>query len=162
MYKFTRRSSRRTIRQSLQVKMVVFALLSVPIATVLAYLPHVIKGSILSKHGKYDNKKPRAKPSVDEKTDELITRLTGAHNNQLESLGVYAGAIASATAVGVSPVALGNAAAVYIGARSAYVAAYIAPQVGNGAPRSLSFSASFATIMWIWFAAAAKAAKKDE
>lgn len=66
------------------------------------------------------NKKLRAKTEVDEKTDALVVRLASAHTNQLESLGVYAASIAAASAVGVSPVALGNAAAVYVGARSAY------------------------------------------
>lgn len=142
--------------------MVVFALLSVPIATGLAYLPHVIKEIVLMKHNKFDNTKPRGDESVDEKTDQLVTHLSASHNNQLESLGPYAAGVAAATAVGVAPAVLANATATYVGARVAYCIAYMAPQICDGVPRSLSWCGAMGAMIWIWVAAATKNDEEEE
>lgn len=137
--------------------MSVFAIYSVPIAAGLAYLPYVAKAVILHRNNAYDNKNPRASQIADPlkaETSALCTRLGNAHNNQLETLGLYAAGIAAGTAVGVPPTTMTKIARMYVGSRTAYVAAYTAPQYLDGNIRSVTWTASLAAALWTFFAAA--------
>lgn len=142
------------------------AILSVPAATFLAYAPMLARKLILGKHGQHDNTKPREEPTVKsagggdgkkgvpEHIYDLVTRLKSCHYNQLEMLGLYAGAVAVAVAARVEPATLTRLTGWYIKSRIAYTLAYAAPQVAGGALRSLSFFASISSCFMIYYAAA--------
>ncbi len=142
--------------------MVVFALLSAPIAIGLAYLPQIVKNAILNKNNAFDNKNPRAETSVSPKVDKIVARCKGAHNNQLETLGPYTAGVAAAIAVGVPGAKIDKIAKLYVGSRVAYNVAYISPQVLEGAPRSLSWLSAIGSVVWLWLAAVAKAEEKEK
>lgn len=140
-----------------------FALISVPIAIGLAYIPIFTRGAILHKNKKYDNEDPRAVPSLgDEEKDKLMKDLGNCHNNQLETLGPYSAGIAAAAAVGVNACLLNSIATSYIASRGAYLVAYTSIKSGKGYPRTGAFAAAMTSIVWLWVAAAAKAAKSDD
>ena len=141
--------------------MVVFALLSAPIALGLAYVPVFVRAAILTKHKKFDNTKPRTEVKINAKVDELVKRCNGAHNNQLETLGPYTAGIAAAVAVGVPGGKLASIAKTYVGSRIVYNAAYIAPQILEGAPRSLAFFGAIGSVIALWVAAAVKAGETE-
>lgn len=147
------------------------AIMSVPVATFLAYAPIVARKLILAKYGEADNTKPREEPTV--KSDvrdtsnkserkqgipehiyEIVTRLKSCHYNQLEMLGLYAGGIAVAVAVRVQPETLSRLSSWYIKSRLAYTLAYAAPQIAGGALRSATFFAAAGSCIMIYYAAA--------
>lgn len=127
-----------------------FAVLSVPLATLLTYVPHFARVTLQQAQQKYDNTAPRAPlpPSG------LLHRLNCAHVNQLETLGLFAAGVAASVARGKGESLNDAFAAWYLAARAAYVVAYAAPQVAGGGARSLAFGASLAAIMSIWIRAA--------
>ncbi len=139
-----------------------FALISVPVACGLAFIPHFVKVIFLTANSSYDNKDPRAlnnqTKTLSPSSSAFVTRLTSAHVNQLEMLGMYAAGIAAGTAVGVSPNTMTQIAGLYIAARIGYVIAYAAPQVGNGALRTIAFGGAIGATLWAWFEAAGKVA----
>lgn len=138
-----------------------FAILSVPIAAGLAYAPHFMRAFLCAVKSKMNNKFPRdhdlQHKSLSPSDRQLAERLANSHKNQLETLGFYAAGIAVAVASRVPVPQLNMLAGVYVGARVAFSVAYAAPQVANGAIRSLSFVACLGTIVKIWLAAAAAA-----
>lgn len=106
------------------------------------------------KEGKYDNAKPRAHQDQHEAFSEerqaFLDRLVACHVNQLETLGVYAGGVAAAALFGNDNTAIIVLCAIYLAARTAYVAAYVSPQVFGGYLRTLCFVFSLASISLIW------------
>lgn len=137
---------------------------SVPIATGLAYIPHFVRGVIISKFGKLDSAKPRDESgttSMPKHLQELAIRLKNCHFNQLESLGLYAGAVAVAVAANVPPSTMHRLTSWYLKSRLAYVLAYSAPQVAGGMLRSLSFVASITSCILLYAAAANTASISD-
>ena len=143
--------------------MTVFAYISVPIAVALTYLPHVTKVFIMTAHKAYDNRKPRDVESqlkaMPEGKRELVARLSAIHNNQFETLGVFAGGVAAAAAANVNSTVLTTLTAVYIGARSVYIVAYAAPPVLFGLVRALPFVASLGSATGLWIAGATQMGK---
>lgn len=136
-----------------------FPLFSVPIAFFLCYVPHGVRAYVAAKAGVLDNKEPRQMENslsqLDKSKRDLINRASGAHNNQLETIGVYAAGIVANSAVGVPSddwqfIAL---AAAYIAVRVAYIAAYLGPPVLNGYLRSLVFAAVVIIIILVWIKA---------
>lgn len=143
------------------------AILSVPAAAFLAYAPMLARKIILLKYGELDNAKPREEPRVKGEDEggegkrgvpvhmyELATRLKACHNNQLEMLGLYAGAVGVAVAARVAPDTLNRLTGWYVKSRLAYALAYAAPQVAGGALRSSAFIAASVSCIMIFYAAA--------
>lgn len=134
-----------------------FALASVPMAAGLAYFPHIAKVFILRYHGVHRRTHPRESVSTKSlAVDELVGRLKNAHFNQLESLGVYAGGIAAATAMGVSPDIVKHYAMMYVVSRAAYIVVYALPQGIFSFGRSGTFVAAWYAIVKLWLAGAAQ------
>lgn len=131
---------------------------SVILAILLAYFPHFFRVALVMLSGQYDNAKPRAySDQHDTFSDEkraLLTRLASAHNNQLETLGVYAAGVTAAFFSGSSRTLLNVMSAVYIGARVVYIAVYAMPQVASGYIRSLTFVVCLSSVFVIWGIAA--------
>jgi len=142
--------------------MVVFALISVPISVCLAYVPYQIKEIVFRRKKLYDNTNSRNNPTIDPETDELVRNLDGCHFNQLESLGPYAGGIAAATACGVGARTLTAISATYVGARTAYIFAYLNNTKMRGYHRTLAWSVAMGAIFWAWIAAAIKKDAEDD
>lgn len=153
------------------------AILSVPKVSVLAYAPILVRNGILVFHGKYDNGAPRSEPEARESPSQpsegtserqaksggkaitahtrgLLVRLKSSHQNQLEMLGLYAAAVALAVAVRVDSDTVTRLTGWYVKGRIAYTLAYAAPQVANGALRSLAFFASCIPCVMLYFTAA--------
>lgn len=141
------------------------AIWSVPIATAVAYLPVFVRKAIVAVKGKLNNKRPRDEDlhlsGMPKDLQELAMRLKNCHLNQLETLGLYAAAVAIGVAVRVPPQTLNRLTGYYIKSRVAYSFAYAAPQVGNGIVRTLTFLGSLASIMMLC-AAAAETASSDQ
>lgn len=133
-----------------------FSIFSVLIAIILAYIPHIIRVVILRKAHAYDNTHPRisAFPSLSPARRELVTRLSSAHANQLETLAMYASGILAAHLAMVPTSTINFWAAVFIIARIAYVIAYISPQIADGNFRTLAFVFCLTAICSLWNAAA--------
>ena len=131
---------------------VVFAILSVQICALLAYIPHFVRIFLLRKT--YDNTRPRdvelAEKSQSEWRRELAERLYGSHKNQLETIGVYAAGVATALGVGVRSTRLIIVCAVHLGVRVLYNIVYALPQYLNGVPRTIVFVASVASMIAVY------------
>ena len=138
------------------------AIWSVPVVTALAYAPHFIRQAIVTRFGKADNTRPRDKDAQMAGTPKemraLAERLAGCHANQMETLALYAGAVACAVAARVPPDQLALLSGYYVRARVAYFCAYTAPPVAGGALRSLTFMGTITTIIMLYGAAANAAA----
>lgn len=134
------------------------AIKSVPLVWVLSSVPLVIRTLIIRFKGNFDNSKPRDRKGqevgLSPDLQKVATRLLGAHNNQLETLGFYAGAVAVAVAAKVPPETLSKLTGYYIKTRIAYNVAYAAPQVAGGIFRSLTFLSGIAVTTMLYFAAA--------
>lgn len=131
---------------------------SVPAAALLAYVPISVRAFLVSRHGKFNNKRRRdyaaETANMPKHLQELALRLKGSHENQLEMLGLYAGAVAIGVATRVPAPELARLTSWYIKCRIGYNLAYAAPQVGNGVLRSLTFFASMTSCILIYSAAA--------
>lgn len=135
-----------------------FPLLSVPCAFVLAYVPHVMRAALWRRLGIFNNVSPR---SVADKLDDLpagqadlLRRLGGAHNNQLETLGMYAAGVVACVARGRDDWQLIALTASYLAVRVAYIVLYAGPPVAGGYLRSLAFGGVLGIIMLMWVKAA--------
>lgn len=84
----------------------------------------------------------------------LLTRLLGAHQNQLELLGTYAAGIVANVARGKDDWLLVILSGLYIALRCAYVVIYAGPQVMGGYLRTIIFLMIFSLIFVIWIRAA--------
>lgn len=144
-------------RQALSMALI-NAVWSVPICVGLTYLPHFVRAAICFSSKALDNRRPRDLEGQLKRLDPgkaaLVGRLAASHNNQLETIGVYAAGVAAAVATKVPAPQLNKLATVYVTARVAFNIAYAAPQVLGGMPRSLSFMFSMGSCLAIWFAAA--------
>lgn len=133
-----------------------FPIFSAFIATILVYVPHVIRVKIATEAGKYDNKDPRNNDALQQMTAkdrDLQRRLLGAHQNQIETIGMYVAAIVANIARGNEGWLTNMLAALYIGLRIAYIAAYAGPPIANGYLRSLLFFGCFSVILSLWITA---------
>ena len=78
-----------------------YSLYTLPVAVVLAYTPHVLKGSIvISQTGRWNNISPRS--NVDKAEKQMTQaafrkskRCEAAHQNGLESFSIFACAVVS-------------------------------------------------------------------
>lgn len=143
------------------------AIWSVPQAMALAYVPHVVRGIVISRYGgKIDNTKPRAAEdqtsNLPKNIQDLTTRLKNSHVNQLETLGVFAGGVAVCLAVQMPAETLVKLTSNYLKSRLAYTLAYAAPQVAKGGLRSLSFFACIGSLIMLYSAAAKTVAVGSE
>ncbi|KAI0561517.1 Membrane associated eicosanoid/glutathione metabolism-like protein [Gracilaria domingensis] len=131
---------------------------SVILAGILAYIPHGIRVSLVMKNGRFDNSAPRdhegQKSSLPEEKREFMLRLLGCHNNQMESLGVYAAGVAANLAFGDSKTLLNVFTALYIVFRVIYLIVYSLPQYAGGYLRTAAFVGCLAMIISIWSNAA--------
>lgn len=138
----------------------VATILSVPISSVLAYIPHFSKVFVL--RSSFDNTRPRdvdgAMKGVPKERAELAMRLHSAHANQLETLGIFGAAVATCVAVGAPLPRVTAASWTYVVARLAYNMAYAAPQIANGIPRTFTFVLSLSSMGWLWVEAIRTAA----
>lgn len=133
-----------------------FPLLSVVIAVILVYVPHVWRVTIARKQGKYDNTNPRATEQfseMSEKQASLQRRLLGAHNNQLETIGVYASGVVANVARLKTDWKLVTLCALYIAFRVIYILAYAGPQYIGGYLRTLVFFFCIIVLFLLWIMA---------
>lgn len=136
-----------------------FPLFSVPLAFILCYVPHAIRVVVATKAGLYDNVQPRKiqerLDQADPQTRHLIASASGAHNNQLETIGVYAAGIVANSAVGVArdDWQFITLAIAYLALRVAYIAVYLGPPVLGGYLRSAVFAGVQLVIFLIWIKA---------
>lgn len=133
-----------------------FPLFSVLIAFLLAYVPHVWRVIIARGQGKYDNTNPRATEQFSELSEDqasLQRRLMGAHNNQLESIGVYASGVVANVARDKTDWKLITLCALYLAFRVCYILAYAGPQFIGGYLRSLVFLLCIIVLLLLWILA---------
>ena len=136
-----------------------FVFFSVPLAALLAYLPHFARVAVLARHKAFDNRNPRDMASkISDRAPkgdrELASRLSSAHQNQMETLGLYAAGIAVAVATKTDTAVISRYATAYIVSRILYILAYAAPPVLAGRMRGLPFTAALASVLALWFVAA--------
>ncbi|CAG8500123.1 4849_t:CDS:2 [Paraglomus occultum] len=142
-----------------------YSLFTLPVAVVLAYAPHFLKGSIVvGQTGKWNNISPRS--NVD-KAEKMMTqaafrkakRCEAAHQNGLESFSIFAGAVIAANYANVSNVTLNIASWSYVLCRMIYNYVYIngeSQAVGN--LRSLIWFISFLIPSYLYVLAAGSVA----
>lgn len=144
--------------------MVNVSLFSVTAAGILAYIPHIMRVILATRAAAWDNGNPREQPSLQEKlTPEqysLYTRLSAAHSNQLETLGLYAAGIAAAYAAGSSQAFMNSIAGVYVFTRILYVIVYALPPIAGGYLRTAVFFPALASIIVLWTEAARQVVSK--
>lgn len=137
------------------------AIWSVPVAWGLAYLPIAVRAIVVGRFGKLNNSKPRdidgQTSKMPDQMKELADRLRSCHLNQIETLGYYAAGVAVAVAAHVPAANLVRLTGLYIKSRIAYSFAYAAPQVANGALRTIAFVSAMVSIGMLYAAAAESA-----
>lgn len=111
-------------------------------------LPYVLAG-IGSYHkgkqlGKVDNNNPRAQAA---QLTGAGARAVAAQQNAWEALAVFTASLAAAFFAGVAPASLGTPALVFVAARIAHAACYLADLA---TARSLTFAVGFAMCVWIF------------
>lgn len=134
-----------------------FPLFSVLVAFSLCYVPHVIRVRIGKKFNTYNHTNPRDTAKFTERMSpaqaDLQRRLLGAHNNQLESIGMYAAGIVANIARKPNDWLIHFLSAFYVMSRIVYIMVYMQPQVANGYLRTFVFGFCFFTIFAVWIRA---------
>lgn len=131
-----------------------FPLFTVPIATILCYVPHVARVILAKQANAYDNKDPRNSDTAGTLSAQqamLQKRLLGAHQNQLETIALYAAAVvANIARKPQDSWVLNLLTALYITFRAVYIAVYASPPFLGGYLRSIVFAACFSIIFALW------------
>lgn len=140
------------------------AILSVPIALGMALAPIVVRAVVITfKGGKMDLSRPRDREGqvkgMSLGMQQLADRLLSSHNNQLETLGYYAAGVAVAVAVKVPVERLNLITGYFLKCRFAYNLIYAAPQVANGALRTIAFLGAMISCGMLYTTAADTAMK---
>ncbi|KNC96113.1 uncharacterized protein SPPG_08502 [Spizellomyces punctatus DAOM BR117] len=108
-----------------------YSLYGLPVAIVLAYVPHVVKGAIITKSlGKYNNVNPRSQlekvqSRMTKASYEMAKRADAAHHNGLEIFPIFAGAVLAGNFAGLPNSTLNKYSAVFLTARFFYNFVYI-------------------------------------
>src|SRR5688572_3440984 len=103
-----------------------FPIFTIPLAIFMTYSPHFIRGFItLHASGKWTNFQPRHQnnaqtSTLPPKAAERVKCCQGAHNNGLETLPIYIGAILAASYSNVEHDLVSRYAAFYVVSRLAY------------------------------------------
>ncbi|KAH7887099.1 hypothetical protein F5I97DRAFT_1105039 [Phlebopus sp. FC_14] len=103
------------------------ALYSIPAVWVLAYVPAFLKNATITRAAGWDNVAPReniARVRDAEKT-ALIKRMDGAHQNGLEILPLWIGAVLAGTATHLDTRTMNVSAVSFITLRALYVYVYV-------------------------------------
>eukprot|EP00419_Tripos_fusus_P045646 CAMPEP_0172831390 /NCGR_PEP_ID=MMETSP1075-20121228/22940_1 /TAXON_ID=2916 /ORGANISM="Ceratium fusus, Strain PA161109" /LENGTH=157 /DNA_ID=CAMNT_0013673853 /DNA_START=57 /DNA_END=526 /DNA_ORIENTATION=- len=128
------------------------ALATLPVAWILAYVPHFTKvGVMLHLQGpsRYNNLTPRTTdPSKFGDAAALIKRCIGCHENSLESFPVFAIAVLACKMQKVKPpLAVARLCLRYLAMRVAYTAAYLSGSNNAvGALRTMAWAGSFHSV----------------
>ncbi|TPX63861.1 hypothetical protein SpCBS45565_g06303 [Spizellomyces sp. 'palustris'] len=108
-----------------------YSLYGLPVAIVLAYVPHVVKGAIITKSlGRYNNVNPRSQlDKVQERMTKasyaMAKRAEAAHINGLEIFPMFAGAVLAGNFAGLPNNTLNKYSAAFLIARFFYNFVYI-------------------------------------
>jgi uncharacterized MAPEG superfamily protein len=133
-----------------------FALLGL---LVLAYVPHILKKSVLQSklksHGKqYATANSRGLSAIsidDSPTGMKIANMAGCHQNGLEAFSYFSVAVLSSVVTKVNASALSGACGLFILIRLLYTYVYLGSL--NGSPRTyLFFASAFITAALFWMA----------
>ncbi|KAJ0109525.1 hypothetical protein J7T55_014087 [Diaporthe amygdali] len=136
----------------------------VPAAFVLAVVPHTY--SLIAAGKNFDIANPRntvenceKDTTLQKKTAQRIRRAEAATANAFETVGLYAGGIAAATAAGVPVETLNYLSVMYLASRAGYSAVYVWLQDNRKlAPlRSVCWNTSIGIIFALWIKAGNKA-----
>lgn len=131
------------------------SLLSVPLATIVCYFAHFLKTAAFK--DAFDNQRPRdyvsMSSNLEEGQREYAMRLNGAHQNMIETLGIYSSGIVAGIVTNVNAFHLNTLAVLYILFRVIYLVVYAAPQVKGGYLRTAVFAVCMTIIMTIWMEA---------
>uniref|UniRef100_A0A1D1ZCR2 Microsomal glutathione S-transferase 3 n=1 Tax=Anthurium amnicola TaxID=1678845 RepID=A0A1D1ZCR2_9ARAE len=138
-----------------------YSLYTLPVAVILAYAPHFLKGSIVvGQTGRWNNISPRsnvdkAEKQMSQAAYRKAKRCEAAHQNGMESFSVFACAVIAANYANVSNVTLNIASWSYVICRVLYNYVYISGEsqaVGN--LRSLVWSISLLIASFLYVLAA--------
>ncbi len=119
-------------------------------AFILIYAPRMVVARAMAKQPEgYDNADPRAQQA---RLAGLGKRALAAHHNGFEAFAPFAAGVLAARQAGASDAVLVPACLVFVAARIAYVACYLADQA---ALRSLVWFVGFCATIALFFAAVA-------
>ncbi|KAG0304896.1 hypothetical protein BGZ98_004861 [Dissophora globulifera] len=108
-----------------------FPLLSMPLAAGLAYVPHVIRALIVINSTKqWNNVNPRGQIEkvegrMSKAASAMAKRAEGAHNNGIETLPIFYGAVLAALHAGVAKDTVSFYAGFFLASRALYNIVYI-------------------------------------
>jgi uncharacterized MAPEG superfamily protein len=130
--------------------MLTFPVVSVILVFLMAYVPVPIRALLISRRstgttfGKLNSRAAGRtavdfREGMDENSYNMAGRLQASHENQLETLGIYAAGIAASLATPVKQAAIHTFAGLYLAARVLYNIVYAMPPIANGIFRSLLF-----------------------
>ncbi|KAG0345850.1 hypothetical protein BG004_002941 [Podila humilis] len=139
-----------------------FPILSMALAAGLAYIPHFLRGFIVVKALKnWDNINPRGQMEriqsrMTKENWAMAKRAEGAHNNGMETLPLFYGAILAALHTGVAKDTINFYAGAFLATRALFNIIYIF-NTNNGVAlvRTGVWTASIATCVKLLLAAAA-------
>ena len=145
-----------------QVPMGINPVFSMAIVLVLAYIPHLMKKSLLTKKLKESGKQYTTANSRgltalmidDSPLGMKIANIAGCHQNGLEAFTYYSIAMLSCLLCKVNPIALSGAATVFITIRCLYTFVYLSKF--NGSPRTYLFFASAFFTLGMFYMAGSK------
>jgi len=138
------------------------SILAIPAMWVVSYYPSILKGSVLSKAGEYNNVQPRSNIArLSEKKDispELVARaarMEGAHLNGLENLPFFGLAVLAGNYAGVDNPTLNKVSGLYILTRILYNYIYITNTTQRASVfRSVIWMTSLSFPFYLFFKAA--------
>lgn len=138
-----------------------------PLAVFLAFVPHYIRVVLIARKLREDHESldglqanPReaalAAASGGDARSRMISRAGNAHNNQLENLAIFIGAILAGAVVGVPRRAVDVVAAAYVVMRALYIWLYVTGEEGSwkGPVRTLLWNLCFLSCLYLYVHAA--------
>lgn len=135
-----------------------YTLYSIPAYLTLALVPHTYSVYYLSTNRKrWDNANPRGTQFAASLSKSLppnvlakYERLRAAHNNMLENMSFFVGAVLAGAVMKLDAGFMNQSVAVYLGTRVAYLASYATNESqGWSRLRSVLYTAGIVVLSWI-------------
>jgi uncharacterized MAPEG superfamily protein len=135
------------------VIMLIWPILSVLVVYALTYVPFFLRMLLVGRKSNnigFNKLNAREggrdqlflREAMDDHSFKQAGRLQAAHENSLESLGIYAAGIAAALATDAKKAAINTFASIFVVARILYTIIYALPPIAGGLFRTLLFAIS--------------------
>ncbi|KAJ3279957.1 hypothetical protein HK104_001032 [Borealophlyctis nickersoniae] len=108
-----------------------YSMFAIPASYLVAFIPHVVKGVIISSNvGKYNNVNPRTqldayKEKMTKAAHQKALRAAAAHQNGLEAFPLFAAAVIAGNVAGLPTATLNAYSGAFLAARFLYNLIYI-------------------------------------